>query len=101
MQLVSAKRVTIVTERILRTEIIRMIMARGATGYTQLEAVGEGSRGIRATDWEGQNVKIETIVSESVAHAIMREIADKYFEHYAVIAYLENVEVMRGDKYMR
>lgn len=101
MQLVKAKCVTIVTERILRTQIIQMIMARGATGYTQLEAVGEGSRGIRATDWEGQNVKIETIVSEPVAHGIMKEIGEKYFEHYAVITYVSDVEVMRGDKYMR
>jgi hypothetical protein len=101
MQLVKAKRVTIVSERILKSEIVRMIMARGATGYTEIEAMGEGSRGTRATDWEGRNIKFETVVSEPVAHAIMQEVAEKYFEHYAVIAYVEDVEVVRGDKYMR
>ena len=69
MELVKAKLITIITERLLRHEITDMIKLKGATGYTRSEVEGEGSRGIRASDFEGRNVKIETIVSESVADA--------------------------------
>jgi hypothetical protein len=100
MSFTKAKLITIITERILRNEIITMLKSKGATGYTQTDATGEGSRGIRASDWEGRNVKIETIVSEPVAAAIMGNIAENYFENYAVIVYLRDVEVMRGEKYI-
>lgn len=100
MTFTKAKLITIITERVLRSEIIAMLKEKGATGYTQTDATGEGSRGIRASDWEGRNVKIETIVSENVAQAIMENIAENYFENYAVIVYLRDVEVMRGEKYI-
>ena len=100
MSLTKAKLITIITERILRSEIIAMLKEKGATGYTQTDAKGEGSRGIRASDWEGHNVKIQAIVSEAVATTIMESIAETYFENYAVIVFLGDVEVMRGDKYI-
>jgi nitrogen regulatory protein P-II 2 len=100
MDLVNAKLITIIAERLLRNEIIASLTRLGAKGYTMSDTTGEGSRGIRASDWEGRNVRIETIVSEQVAHKIMAEIGEKYFENYAVITYIENVQVMRGDKYL-
>jgi nitrogen regulatory protein PII len=100
MDLVNAKLITIIAERLLRNEIIASLTRLGAKGYTMSDTTGEGSRGIRASDWEGRNVRIETIVSEPVAHKIMAEIAEKYFENYAVITYIENVQVMRGNKYL-
>lgn len=101
MELVKAKLITIIAERLLRHEITDMLKAKGATGFTRSEVEGEGSRGIRASDFEGRNVKIETIVSEPVADAIMQEVSENYFENYAVIAYVRDVEVARGDKYLR
>ena len=58
------------------------------------------TRGVRASEWEGKNIKLETIVSELVAHQILERLNERYFEHYAVIAYLETVEVVRGEKYV-
>lgn len=101
MNFTKAKLITIITERVLRSEIIAMLKSKGATGFTQTEATGEGSRGIRASDWEGRNIRIETIVSDSVATGIMQNIADNYFENYAVIVYQYDVEVMRGEKYLK
>jgi nitrogen regulatory protein P-II 2 len=100
MDLVNAKLITIIAERLLRKEIIASLTRLGAKGYTMSETTGEGSRGIRASDWEGRNVRIETIVSEPVAHKIMKEVAEKYFANYAVITFIQDVKVMRGDKYM-
>lgn len=100
MALVELYLVTIITERLLRDEILEKITELGAKGFTLSDATGEGSRGIRASDWEGKNVKIETVVSEEVSNSIIDFIAESYFENYAVITYSHPVKVVRGDKYI-
>ena len=93
------KRVTVVAEAIVAERIEEDIMRLGASGYTTTEADGRGSRGVRASDWEGKNVKIETVVKPEVAGKILECLADHYFAHFAVIAYAHDVEVVRGEKY--
>lgn len=100
MNLKDAKLVTIVAERLLKSEIIEKLKEAGIKGYTLTDAGGEGSRGIRATEWEGRNLKIECIVSESLAEKITDIISAEYFQHYAVIVYVQSVGVVRGDKYI-
>ena len=100
MKTAPAKLVTVIAESLLEDRLIRDFKRCGAKGYTVTQARGEGSRGVRASEWEGANVKLESIVSESVADAILELLSEKYFQHYAVIAYLENVEVVRGEKYL-
>ncbi len=92
--------VTIITERIFRDDIIEEIKSFGATGYTLTDTTGAGSRGVRASDWEGKNVKIEVVVNKEVGDKIIDAVADKYFENYSVIAYVYPVRVVRGDKYI-
>jgi nitrogen regulatory protein PII len=92
--------VTIITERLLRDDIIDIIKGLGVTGYTLSDTTGEGSRGIRASDWEGKNVKIEVIVTEERADKIIEKISGDYFENYAVVAYTQQVKVVRGQKYI-
>jgi nitrogen regulatory protein P-II 2 len=55
---------------------------------------------VRASEWEGPDTRIETLVSEKVADAILEHIAENFFEHYAVIVYVQNAEVVRGQKYI-
>ncbi|WP_337845418.1 transcriptional regulator [Thermus sp.] len=100
MELVRLKLVTIVAESLLEKRLVEEIRRLGAKGYTITPARGEGSRGLRSADWEGQNIHLETIVSEEVALKILKKLQEDYFPHYAVIAYVENVEVVRGDKYI-
>jgi nitrogen regulatory protein PII len=100
MSLTELYLVTIITERILRDDILERVKELGATGFTLTDATGRGSRGIRASDWEGQNVKIEMVVSKEVGDKIIDYIADSFFEHYAVITYAHPIKVVRGDKYI-
>ena len=100
MHTTTLKLVTIVAERILQDQLLRALSALGSTGYTMTQATGKGSRGVRASEWEGPDVRLETLVSADVADAIVERIADKYFEHYAVIVWVQDVEVVRGDKYV-
>lgn len=100
MHTTTLKIVTIVTERILEDRLVRALDELGAKGYTLTEARGKGSRGVRASEWEGPDTRIETLVSAQVADAIVARIAEEYFEHYAVIVYVQDADVVRGEKYV-
>jgi nitrogen regulatory protein PII len=100
MKVVPLTKITIITESLLREKIVALIRKHGATGYTATKVEGEGSRGVRASDWEGRNDRIETIVSAEVADAIIEDLNDHYFEDFAVIAWLSEVNVLRGTKFI-
>ncbi|MFQ3682318.1 P-II family nitrogen regulator [Roseiflexus sp.] len=99
MNLTTVRLVTIIAEPVLKDRLIHEIQALGAHGYTISEVHGEGTRGIHASQWQGGNVKIETIVSPEVAERIVEVVADQYFPNYAVIAYVIPVQVVRGEKF--
>lgn len=99
MNTVTLKLITIVTEAVLETKLLREILDLGATGYTLTKAHGQGSRGTRAGELEG-NIKIETLVGPEVADLILAHVATHYFEHYAVVAYVTDTAVVRGEKYV-
>jgi nitrogen regulatory protein P-II 2 len=92
--------VTLIAERVLRNRLIEEIRALGARGFTMTEATGEGSRGVRASEWEGANIRLEIIVAPDVADRIVDHVAATYFEWHAVIVYVQDVDVVRGDKYL-
>lgn len=98
MQLHSLKKVTIVTEDSLKKELKKKICEFGASGFTCREVQGYGSRGIRS-DAFASNVEFEVICPESVATAILTYVSHHYFEQYACIAWLTDVQVVRGERY--
>ncbi|MEM9281990.1 MAG: transcriptional regulator [Verrucomicrobiota bacterium] len=93
-------KVTIISESLLKDEILSLIQKEGATGYTLTKVEGEGTRGVRAMDWEGRNIRIDTIVTSETADAILAGLNVEYFEDYAVIAWLSEVNVLRGEKFV-
>lgn len=100
MKTVPLKLVTIVAEAVLEDRLIRDLLDLGARGYTVSTARGRGSRGVRASDWEGGNVRIEILVTEAVSDRVLDLLAERYFPTYAVVAWVENVQVVRGEKYV-
>lgn len=100
MLMTDAILITIIAERLLKKQLTELIVEKGAKGYTITDATGEGSRGIRASEFEGRNIKLEAIVNQEVANKILTAVSETYFENYAVITYTENVKVVRGDKYL-
>lgn len=95
----SMTKLTVVSESLLREELLKLMRQAGAKGFTITQADGEGSRGVRATEWEGPNTRIETIVSPQVADDIIDQLANSYFEDYAVIAWMSDVTVWRAKKF--
>lgn len=99
MQTVSLKLVTIIADEVLEKKLIDDVKKLGAKGYTVGKVHGEGAKGARTSEWEGENVRLETLVSKSVAEKIMSHLAERYFPNYTIIAYLSGVEVLRGEKF--
>jgi len=96
---ITLTKLTIIAERLLKDPIIDLIRSEGATGYTMTAVDGEGSRGVRASDWEGRNVQIDTIVSPAIADAILDKIADEFFDDFSIVAWETDVRVLRRSKF--
>lgn len=99
-QLTRLKLITIVAETVLRDRITRRLLEWGATGFTVVDSSGRGSRGIRTGDVPGEGVRIDAVVDSDTADRILSGVEERYFENYAVIAWMTDVQVVRGHKYV-
>ena len=93
--LISLKKVTIIAESLLKEGILKILKAEGCTGHTITACDGEGSKGIHASDFEGRNIQIDTIVSADVGNKVLVAVSERYMKNYALIAYMSDVEVVR------
>jgi nitrogen regulatory protein PII len=100
MQHYSRRMVTIVTEAALERALVTELEALGVKGYTITDARGKGSRGMRQSDWAQQgNIRVEVICDPSLADRIAGQVRDKFYDNYAMILFLQDVNVLRSDKF--
>jgi nitrogen regulatory protein P-II 2 len=99
MKTVPMKRVTTIGDETVRYRIVKEIHEMGVTGYTDFVVHGRGARGVRPSPGEPANATIEVITTPELAQRILEHVAQHYFENYAMIAFLDNVEVLRGEKF--
>jgi len=91
---------TIVTEALLERELLAEFEALGVRGYTITDARGKGSRGTRQSDWAQEgNVRIEIVCEPALAERVAARLRERYYDHYAMILYLQDVSVLRPDKF--
>ena len=100
-----AKKLVIVTEKILLKKIAKIIEESGATGYTVMETGGKGSRNVRSSgqphvsDTEA-NVKFEVLTADRIlAEKIADQIAMQFFIDFAGIIYICDAEVLYGHSF--
>mgnify|MGYP001034114240 CR=1 FL=1 len=94
------KLLTVITEAALEHAIQRDLKTLGARGYTISNARGEGSRGARTGSWEASgNIRIEVVGSEATVRRIAEHLQLRYYDNYAMIIWLGNVEVLRPGKF--
>lgn len=103
MQLYPLKLVTVVGETVIMEDIAEEGLGLGATGFTLSEVVGQGSRSARnvAAVAGAKTMKLEFVVPMEVAERILTHVSHEYFEHYACIAWLSDVQVVRGQQYLK
>lgn len=97
--LVPVKMITIIALDSLQNRIVDDLKRCGIKGYTVAETEGEGLQASHFSDWEGRNIRIETLASEERVIKIMEMLSQKYFEHYGVIAFVTTVEVLRKERF--
>ena len=91
---------TIVTEAALERVLIAELESLGVRGFTITDARGKGSRGSRQSDWAQEgNVRIEIVCEPALAERVAARLRERYYDHYAMILYLQDVSVLRPDKF--
>ncbi len=100
MNTVRCKLITIVIEDELETRILEDLRRLGVRGYTITKARGAGRHSVRGSEWEGENIIIEILAGEQTAQSVLDFLAQNYFEHFGVTAFLVDAEVIRKDKYI-
>ncbi|AFZ51987.1 P-II family nitrogen regulator [Dactylococcopsis salina] len=100
-----AKKLVIITEKLLLKKVAKIIDEAGATGYTVLATGGKGSRNVRSSgqptvgDTES-NIKFEVLTpTREMALKISDEVAARFFEDYSGITYLCEAEVLHAHKF--
>ncbi len=100
-----AKKLVIVTEKILLKKIAKIIEEAGATGYTVMETGGTGSRNVRSSGQPNvsdtqANVKFEVLTADrDLAEKIADQIAVQFFIDFAGIIYICDAEVLYGHSF--
>ncbi|HEY8600845.1 MAG TPA: hypothetical protein VIL85_20580 [Thermomicrobiales bacterium] len=82
--------ITIVVEELLAERLVRDLQRAGMTGYTRGDVRGEGRRHLR-DPWEGNNVRIESLVTAEVAERMLARLTADYLPHYAIVAWTSEV----------
>ena len=100
MQQFPRRLLTIVTEAVLERELVTEIEALGVRGYTITDARGKGSRGQRRSDWAQEgNIRVEVVCEAELAERVAGHLRDRYYDHYAMVLFLQDVSVLRPDKF--
>lgn len=98
-QLSPIKMITIIALDSLQNRLIADLKQFGIKGYTVVEVEGEGLYSQHFTDWEGRNIRIDTLASEEKVTLIMDMLSQNYFEKYGIIAFVSTVEVLRKERF--
>jgi len=99
METVTRKLVTIVAEAVVERRLVDDVRACGARGYSLGHVRGEGGTGNHSLDVNGPSVRLETVVTDEVAAAILERLAADYFDRFAVVAWVTETEVARPSKF--
>lgn len=94
------KLLTVVAEALLEQRMIKDLERLGAHGYTITDARGKGGRGVRNAGWERSgNIRIEVVCDAPTAAAIAAHLKQHYYDNYAMILFIGDVEVLRPEKF--
>ncbi len=94
------KLLTVICEARLEPRVIADLERLGAHGYTITDARGKGARGSRNAGWDrSANIRIEVVCEAATATAIAADLRKLYYENFAMILFMSDVEVLRAEKF--
>jgi hypothetical protein len=55
---------------------------------------------LRASHWgHSSNIRVEIVCDTPLAELVLTKLREKYYEHYAIVMWVQDVEVLRPDKF--
>lgn len=91
---------TVICEAALEKKLVADLDHLGAPGWTLSEARGRGSRGVRSAEWDAEgNIRLEIICNRQLAERIAEHLQARYYDNFAMVCYLAEVEVLRPQKF--
>ena len=91
---------TIVTEAVLENDLIELFAANKIRGWTIVAARGNGAHGEKHGNFDAnENIQIELIAETTVAEQLAIAIQAQFGAHYALVQWLSEVRVLRGEKF--
>lgn len=91
---------TVITEANLEATLLRTMTKEGLGGYTISDARGRGDHGERDASWsENGNIRLETICTRDLAERLLSHLQQRYYPHYAMVAFMQQVEIVRSEKF--
>jgi len=91
--------VTIIVEAAVEGRLIEDVKRLGARGYSVGHVRGEGRSASHLQDLNGPSMRLETIVTDSIAEAILEHIEVEYFGRYAIVVWASPVNVRRPERF--
>lgn len=92
----------IVLDTDLEQEMLRKFVELGATGYTAVECKGAGEKIVYQQPFASHSqIRVEIVGTRSICEAIVRHISRPEFASHPVAAYLEGVEVLQPERFVR
>lgn len=91
---------TIISESALEKKLAADLEHLGAPGWTITDARGRGHHGARNADWGSEgNIRVEIICARELAERIVSHLQERYYDNYAMVCYLSQVEVLRPERF--
>ena len=91
---------TVITESVIEEILLKDLEKLGVRGYTVSDARGRGGRGVCDATWgEVSNIRLEVICSRVLAEVVLGHIQSHYYDNYAMVAFLQDVEILRPEKF--
>jgi predicted nucleic acid-binding protein len=100
-QMKLAKRLVVIADVAIKGKILARCVELGAKGYHAVVVLGQGEHEQTADMITGAAlIRIELVTNAEVAEAIMDYLHSGEFKHYALTAYVDNVEVDSRDNFV-
>jgi len=100
MQTHSRKLLVLICEGALEKLLAEDARRLGAAGYTVADVRGSGRGGTREGSWEAdRSIEMKVICEAGVAERLAAHVLATYCPHYSVTLYLDDVSVLRPEKF--
>jgi nitrogen regulatory protein P-II 2 len=98
MKIIKEKAVTIITESLIEKKLIRELKSLGIQGYTIEDVRGEGSKGVRGSEWDQMSsVRIQIVCDKDLAEKIINYLNKKYLDKYAMFVFMFDTETILSE----